>query len=233
MFRFPEVFLNFPGFLKEGLGMKYVLCYGDSNTWGCIPVTMQRYDFSVRWPGVVQGILGDQCHIYENALNGRTTVFDDPIEEGRCGKIGFPVVLESNSPLDLVVIMLGSNDCKKRFGLDPWDIAWGMDLLVQHVKRANCGPGKTCPHILIVSPPAMDDDWDSTVHGTIFGRDAQDKAAGLAAVYAEVAKLNGTHFFDAAKYAKGEGDCVHLSPETHKRLGTAMAARIAEILDLK
>jgi lysophospholipase L1-like esterase len=194
---------------------------------------MRRYEFSVRWPGFVQGILGDQCRIHENALNGRTTVFDDPIEEGRCGKIGFPVVLESNAPLDLVVIMLGTNDCKKRFGVDAWDIAWGMNLLVQYVKRANCGRDGGCPRILVVSPPAMGDDWDATVHGTVFGPTAGEKAIKLSAAYEEVAKLNNVDFFDAALYARGEGDCIHLSPETHRRLGEAMATRIADILDLK
>ncbi len=210
--------------------MKYILCYGDSNTWGCVPVTMQRYDFSVRWPGVAQGILGDQFHIYENALNGRTTVFDDPIEEGRCGKIGFPAVLEGNAPLDLVVIMLGTNDCKKRFGQDAWDIAWGMDLLVQYVKRAHCGRDGGCPRILVVSPPAMDGKWDTTIHGTVFGKRSEETAAGLPATYAEVAKRNGIDFFDAAPHARGEGDCIHLSPEAHRRLGEALAARIADIL---
>ncbi len=213
--------------------MKYVLCYGDSNTWGFVPVTRERYDFHTRWPGVAQGVLGDRCRIYENALNGRTTVFEDPIEEGRCGKTGFPVVLMMNAPLDLVVIMLGTNDCKKRFGMDPWDIAWGMDLLVQYVQKAACGRDGGCPRILVVSPPAMGSDWDSTIHNTVFGPEAEAKAAQLAERYREVARLRNVDFFDAAQYAKGEGDCIHLSAETHRRLGEALAARIADILELK
>ena len=113
--------------------MKYVLCYGDSNTWGCTPETMARYEFSQRWPGVMQKELGSDFHVYENALNGRTTVFDDPIEEGRCGKSTLETALLMNAPLDLVILMLGTNDTKPRFNVSAWDIGWGMDLLIQYV----------------------------------------------------------------------------------------------------
>ena len=127
--------------------MKYVLCYGDSNTWGCKPEDHERYEFYERWPGIVQKDLGDEFRIYENGLNGRTTVFEDPIEEGRCGKEGFLYLLESCSPLDAVVIMLGTNDCKLRFGMPAWDIGWGMDLLLQYVGKANCHTTVSYTHL--------------------------------------------------------------------------------------
>lgn len=213
--------------------MKYILCYGDSNTWGCSPLAVERYDFPVRWPGILQGLLGPDCRVYENALNGRTTVFDDPIEEGRCGKIGFPVVLEGCSPLDLVIIMLGTNDCKRRFNLEPWDIGWGMDLLVQYVKRSNCGWKGACPRILVVSPPAMSSKWERTILGTVFGKESEVRRWQLPQIYAEIAKTQGVDFLDAAQYAKGAEDCVHLSPAAHKRLGEAIADKAAEMLGVK
>lgn len=82
--------------------MKYILCYGDSNTWGRIPITKGRYDFPVRWPGVMQAELGDGYHVYENAVNGRTTVFEDPIEEGRNGRTNFEVSLITE-PLVVII----------------------------------------------------------------------------------------------------------------------------------
>lgn len=210
--------------------MKYILCYGDSNTWGCEPETMRRYDFPQRWPGVMQRILGADSHVYENALNGRTTVWDDPIEEGRCGKAGFTSVLEGCAPLDLVIIMLGTNDCKKRFNLEPWDIGWGMDLLVQYVKRASCGRNGITPRIIVASPPLMGSDWEKTIHGTVFGPESARRAKGLSAVYAEIASRNGVDFFDAAPHTTTGCDCVHMPPESHARLGEAMAAKVADIL---
>lgn len=210
--------------------MKYILCYGDSNTWGCAPVTMERYDADVRWPGVMREELGGGYHVYENALNGRTTVFDDPIEEGRCGKIGFPAVLETCRPLDLTIIMLGTNDCKMRFGQEPWDIAWGMDLLVQYVKRAQCGRGGCQPKILVISPAHMGGDWDATTLGTVFGPESARKARELAPRYEEVAKLQGVDFFDAAPHVTPGGDCVHFEPESHRRLGLAIAKKVREFI---
>ncbi len=107
--------------------MKYVLCYGDSNTWGASPDQLPRYEFAERWTGIVQENLKDEVHIYENGLNGRTTVFHDDVELGRNGRVGFDTVLDMNAPLDLVIIMLGTNDCKQRFSNHPaWDVALGI-----------------------------------------------------------------------------------------------------------
>lgn len=206
--------------------MKYILCYGDSNTWGCVPETMQRYDFPVRWPGILQKELGEAYHVYENALNGRTTVFTDPIEEGRCGKEGLPVVLESCSPLDLVIIMLGTNDCKSRFSLKPWDIGWGMELLIQYVRRGSYGRAGGCPQILIVSPPGMGNQWQNTILGTVFDQASTDRCAQLPEIYREIARRSGVSFFDAALLVQAGRDCVHLSPESHDKLGKALAAEV-------
>jgi len=216
--------------MKKGNFMQYILCYGDSNTWGYAPQTMARYDFDVRWPGILQKEMGAGYHIYENALNGRTTVFQDPIEEGRCGKEGLPVVLQSCAPLDAVIIMLGTNDCKKRFSLDPWDIGWGMDLLIQYVKRADCGRHGAAPSILIVSPPAMGTQWDQTILGTVFGKQAAERAARLPEIYHEIAQRSQVDFLDASPLTTPGSDCVHLDPDSHDRLGKAIADKMRIIL---
>jgi lysophospholipase L1-like esterase len=210
--------------------MKFILCFGDSNTWGCTPETMERYDPSVRWPGVLQRLLGKDYLVYENGMNGRTTVFDDPIEENRCGKAVLPVILECSAPLDLVIIMLGTNDCKARFSLEPWDIAWGMDLLVQYVIRANCGRKEQTPKILIVSPPSMGNDWDKTILGTVFGPAAKRRCEQLPFVYQKIAEKNNVFFMDAGNYTEPGKDCVHLTPASHQKLAEAFAAKIKEML---
>ena len=206
--------------------MKNILCYGDSNTWGCIPVTMKRYDWNIRWPGVMQRILGEEYHVMENALNGRTTVFEDPIEENRCGKVGFSVVLETAAPLDLVIIMLGTNDCKDRFYKRASDIALGMDLLVQYVKQGSYGN----PQILIASPIHLGSDWDPRGHGLVFSDRSTQVSKELAPLYEWVAQYRGCHYMDAAPYAKAVDDSVHTSPEGHAALGKAFAQKVLEIL---
>jgi lysophospholipase L1-like esterase len=211
--------------------MKYILCYGDSNTWGCAPETFERYEFRERWPGVLQSLLGDVYHIYEDALNGRTTVFEDPIEERRCGKSGFQTALESNSPLDLVIIMLGTNDCKLRFGIQPWDIGWGMDLLIQYIRKAGCGRGENPPHILLLSPPPMGDDWNNTILGTVFGPIAAAKRDQLDEIFQFIAVRNQVDFLSTSFLAKPGRDCIHLEKPAHRLLAETVALKVREMLE--
>ena len=103
--------------------MKEVLCYGDSNTWGYNPKTKQRYDRNTRWPCVLQRELGEEFLVIPEGQNGRTTVWDDPVEGQKNGMTYLLPCLESHKPLDLVIITLGTNDLKHRFSVTAYDIA--------------------------------------------------------------------------------------------------------------
>ena len=120
--------------------MRHVLIYGDSNTWGYIPVSRSRYDGDTRWPGVLQKILGKGYRVIEEGLNGRTTVLEDPLQKGRNGSTYLLPCLESHRPLDLVVIMLGTNDMKHRYGVSAEEIAMGMEVLIKIVKNSEASP---------------------------------------------------------------------------------------------
>ncbi|MBN2051812.1 MAG: arylesterase, partial [Spirochaetales bacterium] len=136
--------------------MKTILCFGDSNTWGYNPRDCGRYDPEIRWPGVVRKKLGQGFLVVEEGLNGRTTVWDDPIVAvNRSGKAVLPVCLETHKPLDLVIIMLGTNDLKLQFSLPAVDIAKGAGLLLDLVSYSKAGPKETNPFCLLISPPYM------------------------------------------------------------------------------
>ena len=120
--------------------MKTVMCYGDSNTWGYNPATQQRYPRDERWTGVLQELLGADYRVIEEGLNGRTTVWDDPIEGYKNGREYLIPCLESQKPLDLVIIMLGTNDLKLRFSLPAYDIAEGAGVLVEIAQKSQAGP---------------------------------------------------------------------------------------------
>ena len=93
--------------------MKQLLCFGDSNTWGLIPKTNERYYWGVRWTSILQDKL-QNVRILEEGLCGRTTIFDDAYRKNRNGLESLPEILESNYPIDAAIIMLGTNDCKSR-----------------------------------------------------------------------------------------------------------------------
>ena len=122
--------------------MKTVLCFGDSNTWGFIPGTdAHRYPWPQRLCGIVQEKLGGDWRVVEEGLNGRTTIFDDPMEPDRNGKLALPMLLKTHAPLDAVTVMLGTNDLKHLFGLDPKDIALGAATLIQLIQSSEPTPG--------------------------------------------------------------------------------------------
>ncbi|MGH3100205.1 MAG: GDSL-type esterase/lipase family protein, partial [Thermoleophilia bacterium] len=139
--------------------MKTIMCYGDSNTWGCIPLTgaepPRRYGPADRWPGVLRRELGDGFWIVEEGLNGRTTVWDDPLEPFRSGKELLGPSLLTHQPIDLVIVMLGTNDLKIRFGASARDIAAGAGFLLDIVGASDCGPEGSPPQALLVCPPPV------------------------------------------------------------------------------
>lgn len=214
--------------------MKYVLCYGDSNTWGASPDQLPRYEFTERWAGIVQKNLKEQAHIYENGLNGRTTVFNDDVELGRNGRVGFDVVLDMNAPLDLIIIMLGTNDCKQRFSHHPaWDVALGMQNLVNIANNTQWGREMAvCPKILMVSPVKMGSSWENSWIKEEFGSESAKKADQLADLYEMVAQNNNVEFLDASQFAVPGIDCIHMTKNSHAALAKAMTAKIKEMLDL-
>ncbi|MFP3897323.1 MAG: SGNH/GDSL hydrolase family protein [Anaerolineales bacterium] len=207
--------------------MKEILCYGDSNTWGYNPRTERRYARDVRWTGVLQEELGTEYHVIEEGLNGRTTVWDDPIEGHKNGKMYLVPCLETHKPLDLVIIMLGTNDLKHRFSLTAFDIAAGAGALVDIVKRSQTGRGEAAPKVLLIVPPHL---GRLTVFGDMF-RGGRQKSEQLLTHYKTVAEERDCHVLDADRIlACSEIDGVHFEPEGHRALGLAVSERVREIL---
>src|SRR6266567_1008732 len=121
--------------------MNQILVYADSLTWGIIPNTRNRLPFEERWPGVVENKLnasGHRLRLIEDCLNGRRTVWDDPFKPGRKGLAGLAQRIEINSPLSLVILMLGTNDFQFSHPYnDAWSAAQGMATLVNEIRNAD------------------------------------------------------------------------------------------------
>ena len=206
---------------------KRILCYGDSNTHGYIP-TGGRYDEHTRWPMRMQAILGDGYAVIEEGFNGRTCVFDDPVEGGyKSGVKYLPPCLMSHNPLDAVIIMLGSNDTKARFGMTPMTIGQSMMQLVRACKLYGANESGDPPHIIIVAPPPILDNLMQTRHAECFGEQAIAVSKGLGPELHRVSKLLRVDFFDAAPYAEVSPlDAVHMTANGHLRLAEAMFEKI-------
>ena len=207
--------------------MKTVLCYGDSNTWGYDPETGERFSKDERWTGVFQQELGDDYLVIEEGLNGRTTVWDDPIEGYKNGKEYLIPCLATHRPLDLVVFMLGTNDLKKRFSLSAYDIANGVGVLVDVVRKSAAGPGGCSPKVLIMAPPPVAKlaELAETFEG------AEAKSMRFAEHYQCIAEEHGCEFFDTAQVIVSSNlDGIHIELNEHHKLGKAVAGLVREIL---
>jgi len=208
---------------------KQVLCYGDSNTWGYSPHTTERYPSLVRWVGVLAGALGADYDVIPEGLNGRTTVWDDPLEGGpnKNGAKYLAPCLESHMPLDLVVVMLGTNDLKHRFSLTAFDIAQGVGVLVDIIRGSCAGRHGAPPRILLVVPPPLVElgDFRDMFQGGL------EKSKEFCEQYRRVAEEKGCPLLDASEHVTSSLlDGVHWEPDGHKAFGLAVASRVRELL---
>lgn len=213
--------------------MKTILCYGDSLTWGYDAGGPGRHPLSVRWPSVLQMELGGSAHVIADGLNGRTTAFDDGLAgEDRNGARILPTVLGSHMPLDLVIIMLGSNDMKPWIHGRALAAAHGMRRLVQIVRGHPYFGGAKPPNVLLVSPPLVARTDNSEFADMFAG--GNDASAKLAALYCSVASEMECGFFDAARVASATPtDGVHLDAENTRAIGRALAPLVREMLELQ
>ncbi|MEX0853025.1 MAG: SGNH/GDSL hydrolase family protein [Bauldia sp.] len=210
--------------------MNTVLCYGDSNTFGTATVDRPdgRYVPDERWPGVLRSALGPGWMVIEEGLGGRTTVSDDPVEGAdKNGRTHLPPCLRTHRPLDVVVIMLGTNDLKARFNKSAWEVAAGIGVLVDIVKTASVGRNEGVPEIIVVCPPPMRDKLPS--HGDMFAG-APAKSREMARHYRGAAAERSVRFFDAGAVIKSSKvDGFHLDADAHSVLGRAIAAEIGRL----
>lgn len=206
--------------------MKTILCYGDSNTWGYCPVRDGRLSKDERWPGVLRHEMGEESWVIEEGLGGRTTVWNDPVEgEHKNGKTYLLPCLETHQPIDLVIILLGTNDLKRRFGLGAFDIAQGAGVLVRIVRSSSAGPGGQTPGVLLIAPPPI-----ASLAGVRFAgmfEGAEEKSRHLSHEFRQVAAEVGCALLDAAEIVVSSPlDAIHLEGPEHAKLGCAIAARI-------
>ena len=208
-----------------------VLCYGDSNTHGTVPMTHmdddRRFGPEERWPGVMRPALGAGHLVIEEGLPGRTTVHSDPIEGAHKNGLAYLLpCLESHRPVDVVVLMLGTNDLKARFGLPAEDIAAGAGVLVDRIRRSEAGPGRSAPRVLLVAPPPL---ARLELLAAMFGG-GTEKALRFGGLYREVAAGFGVSFLDAGLVIESSDvDGIHFEAAQHRALGTAVAEAVRGI----
>ena len=201
--------------------MKHILCFGDSNTFGTNP-SGGRWGLHERWPGVLQDQLGPDYRIIEEGLGGRITVMEDFLEGDKNGSRHLPVLLHSHRPLDMVIIMLGTNDMKHRFNMLPVDIAAGAAQLGELAENYAYGPGYPVPRILLISPIHIREGIEHSPY-TGFTEKAVDVSRQLSGYYRVQAEKHHWLFLDAASVAEPSlRDKLHMEKDSHGALAEAI-----------
>jgi lysophospholipase L1-like esterase len=220
--------------------MKTILCYGDSNTHGTLAIdfdvletpfisSQYRLPKQKRWTGVLQSELGSKYNVIEEGLNGRTTVWDDPVEGTHKNGLKYLIpCLESHAPIDLVILMLGTNDLKVKFSVSAFDIAMGIGVLVNTIQKSGFGPDGGEPKVLILCPPPLS---GLTYLKDLFGDAGIEKSKELAKHYKKIAKHYGCDFIDMADIIKpSDVDGVHYDEEDVEKLGRELVKPVKQLI---
>ena len=207
--------------------MKQILAYGDSNTWGLVPGshTLERYPWGVRWTSLLQE-KDSGVHVAEEGLCGRTTIFEDGLRPGRKGVSSLEYITESHYPLDAVILMLGTNDCKTSYNVSAYTIGKGIERclneLEKHISAGN---------ILLVSPINLGDEVWRPEKDPEFDSESVEKSKELKEIYKTIARKHGTKFLAASDYVTASDiDDEHMDEEGHRIFADTVYEKLAPIL---
>jgi lysophospholipase L1-like esterase len=207
---------------------KVLVCFGDSNTHGTVPMDhlddVRRFGLDARWTGLLASNLGQGWRVIEEGLPGRTTVHPDPIEGTHLsGLAALPIVIGTHTPIDALVIMLGTNDLKPRFSVGPIDIAASTEILVGTIRTLSAAPGRRMPQILLVAPPPI---LEVGCLAEMFaGGAAKSRALGMG--LQRVADRTGVAFLNAGEHIRSSPtDGVHFDSDQHRILADEIGAAL-------
>lgn len=212
------------------MNKRRILCFGDSNTHGTNPVG-PRYGEDERWPMLLQKLLGEDVRVLEEGFGGRTIAFDDPVEGGyKSGMQYLPPCLMSHDPLDLVIVMLGTNDTKGRFAMTAPAIAQALAHLLRLV-HLYAADGRGAPsRVLVIAPPPVRPEVMKTRMAGTFDERSIEVSKRLAEEYLRIARLMRCEYLNAADFClASEEDGVHLTAAGHRALARGVADKIRDI----
>ncbi len=216
---------------------KHIVCLGDSNTHGyCADPSDcadhgDRFNENERWTCLLQKYLGEAYHVIEEGLGGRTTCFTDPLHECMDALSYLTPCLMSHEAVDLLIIMLGTNDGKDRFHVTAHEIAIAMGRLVNKAKATECWGGKK-PNILVIAPPPIGAGIVNTDFKYTMGMRCHETTAGLAETYKAQCQLLGVHYLDAVSLGCDFNtiDYTHLTCKSHQLLAEGLSKLVPTLL---
>lgn len=207
--------------------MRQILCFGDSNTFGLVPGTVGRYEWGTRWTSILDERVRNQGYrVLEEGLCGRTTIFDDSTRIGRRGTELLPVLLESHKPLDIVILMLGTNDCKTAYHASAEEIGEGVEQLIDQIRVSNPDI-----QIILASPIALGEGVWEEGYDIEFDLHSREVSKQLPEVYRRIAEKRKIDFLAASDYVTPSiTDREHMDAEGHRKFADAITKKVEEVI---
>lgn len=210
-----------------------ILAFGDSNTWGRVPGddNSKRFDANIRWTGVLQNLLGDTFEIIEEGLNGRTTHLDSPNKEGKNGKNYLYSCLESQKPLDLIILALGGNNFKSKYNQTANDIGMGIEQCLDMINLEGRDKNGNLPKVLLIPPIIIEEisrkRGDQVLIDVSGGR---EKSLELPKIYKEISERRNIDFLDLNDVVQvSKIDGLHLDLDEHAIVGEYIYKKILQL----
>jgi|TARA_B100000965_G_C19493440_1_gene714094 lysophospholipase L1-like esterase len=211
--------------------MKNILCFGDSNTWGYDPATQTRFSKDIRWTGVLQQLLGSKYNVIEEGLNGRTTNVNEKQDHGlgyfrpfRSAMDLLSVLIETNSPLDLIIVMLGTNDLKTNFNQSSEMIAKNMRLVCESIIDNDYFQSKS---IILVSPTHINEESPNLLDSFIGTTQASQSFSNS---YRKISDDLDLYFLDASESVKtNKIDGLHWDAMQHSDFANSLFNKIKKV----
>lgn len=205
-----------------------ILCYGDSNTYGQKPDKTGRYSADMRWTGVLQQLLGDGYYVIEEGLSSRTTDLDYSKKPGRNGKLYLAPCLHSHNPIDIVIIMLGTNDLKIEFDRTAEQIADALDGLIDDVREFGKTKSGDTPKIIVISPIEINAQAPrfSEFYTGYYDTNSAEESKRLSAAINAFGESQNVQALDAATVSIAGDDGIHFAPESERPLAELVARTI-------
>ena len=214
---------------------KHIICFGDSNTHGyCADPSDcadggDRFNEQERWTCLLQQKLGEEYLVLEEGLSGRTTVFDDPTEEGLAGIDVLYPVLKTHKPVDLLIVMLGTNDSKTYLGQNAASVTLGLERLLTRAMTLDVWADR--PNILVIAPPPVGEGIRNHEFFGFMGENSLTVTRALAACYEPLCRRLCCHFLDAQGVAEfNHVDCMHLTKKGHAQLAQTLAELVPTLV---
>ncbi len=211
-----------------------VVCFGDSLTWGFVPGEKSRYGHDVRWTRLLQKELGPEFYVIEEGVNGRTTVFEDPARGDKNGLEHLATIRKAHMPIDILIIMLGTNDLQDRFQMSADAIGLAMGRFLFAATQPTDDVEGRAPKVLLMAPPPLGDFTGKEYAGLFSNAHGSAQSKLLAGVYEQLAQKYGVAFFDTGSVVTVSAvDAVHLEAEPQKGLAKAIADQVLELANQK